>query len=172
MHPRAAARAAGNRTYFTGAPCTRGHVVDRCTSDGACTVCHRAHHASWRAADPERETRRKSKWFASNKDRSAANKRRWLATNRARMTAVQCRRHAEQLKRTPAWADQGAITDIYAAAAVRRAGGERVNVDHVYPLQGETVSGLHVHNNLRVIDAGLNFRKRNRYPCGEADSWS
>lgn len=37
------------------------------------------------------------------------------------------------------------------------------HVDHVIPLQGRTVSGLHVAGNLRVITASENVKKHNRY---------
>ena len=37
------------------------------------------------------------------------------------------------------------------------------HVDHIIPLQGAIVSGLHVEGNLRVITATENMIKRNRY---------
>ena len=40
--------------------------------------------------------------------------------------------------------------------------GFQWHVDHVIPLNGITVSGLHVWNNLQVIPASLNYSKRNR----------
>ena len=36
---RAFAKAAGEKTYFTGRPCKYGHVVQRCTSSGVCVEC-------------------------------------------------------------------------------------------------------------------------------------
>lgn len=66
-------------------------------------------------------------------------------------------------KRMPKWADQKAILDIY----MMKAGlvcliGCDVQVDHIYPLRGALVSGLHVANNLDVITTRENRRKSNK----------
>lgn len=37
------------------------------------------------------------------------------------------------------------------------------HVDHVIPLQGQNVSGLHVPENMRVIPALENIRKSNKF---------
>jgi hypothetical protein len=48
---------------------------------------------------------------------------------------------------------------VYQEAASRRANGENVHVDHVLPLCGRLVSGLHVAANLRIIPARENLTK-------------
>lgn len=66
--------------------------------------------------------------------------------------------------RTPPWANKKAIAAIYAEARRRtRETGVEHHVDHVIPLRGRTVSGLHVETNLRVVEAVINRRKHNRF---------
>lgn len=68
---------------------------------------------------------------------------------------------ARLARATPAWADRGQIYRIYNEAADMRAEGIPATVDHIYPLAGELVSGLHVHQNLRIVSHFDNSRKSN-----------
>lgn len=65
---------------------------------------------------------------------------------------------------SPPWADRQSILAVYAEAKrLTLETGILHHVDHIIPLQGELVSGLHVAENLRAIPAAENLRKRNRY---------
>lgn len=70
------------------------------------------------------------------------------------------KRQAIKLSAVPAWADQKAITKVYRLAAeMSAATGIKHHVDHIVPLQGRTVCGLHVEGNLQVIPATANWEK-------------
>lgn len=76
-------------------------------------------------------------------------------------------RHMLLILATPAWADRRAIAAVYAQAAhLSRTTGIPHHVDHEIPLQGEFVTGLHVHTNLRPLPAIDNLRKSNRFDGG------
>jgi len=66
--------------------------------------------------------------------------------------------HADKMDRVPPWADIGKIKEVYKLA--RQLG---MTVDHVIPLRGKYVSGLHVHNNLQLLPAAVNFSKGNKF---------
>lgn len=78
--------------------------------------------------------------------------------------AATARRRSAKMLRMPRWADATAIRQIYAAArALSRATGTQHHVDHIYPLQGRLVSGLHVAGNLQILPGADNCRKSNRF---------
>jgi len=57
---------------------------------------------------------------------------------------------------TPPWADLDIIARVYECA-------EDCHVDHIIPLQGEYVCGLHVENNLQYLSVEENLRKSNKF---------
>lgn len=71
---------------------------------------------------------------------------------------------ARKVQATPAWADPVAIAAVYrlAAEATELTGVEH-EVDHVIPLKGRNVCGLHVETNLQVIPKADNRQKGNRH---------
>jgi len=76
--------------------------------------------------------------------------------------------HTERMRlrrrATPPWANRDAIADLYRAARkLTRLTRTPHHVDHIIPLQGRGVTGLHVETNLRVIPARENHRKSNRF---------
>lgn len=178
--------------YFTGQPCKYGHIAKRLKSDRSCTECNRIKANLKYRSDPEQaaakmreyranetvEIRKKRlekaklkqrEWRAKNPNHTGAKeaKKQWKRDNPGKVRADTVKRRTAKIKRTPAWlsADElWLIEQAYDLAALRtKMFGFSWHVDHVLPLQGKFVSGLHVPENLQVIPGVLNVVKANKY---------
>jgi hypothetical protein len=64
----------------------------------------------------------------------------------------------QKLNRMPFWANEEAINEVF-----RTCSGDGFHIDHIIPLQGELVSGLHVANNLQKLTVKENCQKSNKF---------
>ncbi len=172
--------------YFTGKPCKRGHVAERRVIGRCCVICANDIVTTWAKKNPERVKEISTNWNRNNKEKEAARAREWRKNNRAtykRMVAewreknklkykaymamaTNARRTAK-MQRTPSWLTEDEmflISEAYELAALRtHLLGFQWHVDHIVPLRGKEVSGLHVPWNLQVIPGVENQRKSNRF---------
>lgn len=106
-------------------------------------------------------------WHQENKPKRNDQNRQWCKNNPDKMSAKWANRRASKLRRTPPWLTQEhlqQIESVYALAKRLTADtGIMHHVDHIVPLQGKTVSGLHVPWNLRAIPAMENLIKSNHH---------
>jgi hypothetical protein len=149
---------------------------DSYKKDGFCTICadcKRQHTKVWTAENLEKSREKALKWYHDNKTSEELKIKRancsktWLKNNPDKNCAKQARRHARKLSATPPWltSEQNAhMNRTYKLCnIISEATGEKYHVDHIVPLQGKNVCGLHVPWNLRVIPAKLNLEKSNKY---------
>lgn len=123
-----------------------------------CRACRNARFREHYNENRDHHIRRSIRyWKAHPEKKNARDMARYAATIAPQM---------------PVWSDQQKIETIYAIADfLTEQTGIEHQVDHVYPLKGKTVCGLHVHDNMRVITALANQRKGNRL-LPEFDTWS
>lgn len=121
-----------------------------------------ARAAARAAQNPEAEKARLKARYLENREAELEMRRAHYLENKAAYVARAKARKALIAERTPPWADTAKIQAVYEEAEAFRSLGLEVHVDHVVPLQGKTVCGLHVHNNLRVILAAENIAKSNK----------
>jgi len=97
--------------------------------------------------------------------RERERQRQWKKDNAGYVNHDCNMRYTKKKQRMPAWADSDAIRKIYedCAALNEKHGPRSYHVDHIIPLQGKTVSGFHVENNLQILKASDNLEKSNKY---------
>jgi len=79
------------------------------------------------------------------------------------------RRRLRMICATPCWIDQEKISLIYKERErITEETGIMHHVDHVIPIAGELVCGLHVPENLQILEARKNLQKSNRFDVNSA----
>lgn len=161
------AKIKGFKKYFSGKPCQKGHISERYVSSYQCCECESLSpnkallHKQYRIRNPEVVSLRSKQWRQNNPDKHNLHSRNWKKQN----PQVDANRRARKLNATPYWSDRKAIKEIYnKCKLLEEQNGNKYHVDHYYPLQGDTVCGLHVPENLVIIPALQNLQKKNTHP--------
>jgi hypothetical protein len=180
------AQAEGAEYYFTGLPCKHGHLALRKTK-GSCVECLKA---EWQKGNIKRAEYfktynrredvkdRKNDWYLANRDQVIAQaktrpyaltkeyKRVWKERNLTWVRADTKARRRKHRQATPKWLttkQKAEIRQLYQIAiTMTKTTGEQYVVDHIVPLRSDTVCGLHVPWNLRVITQEENLKKSNK----------
>jgi hypothetical protein len=175
MNAREIAKLNGSKTYI-GAVCKRAHGGVRYTVNADCVECadmrqnvpsRREFEAQYRKTEQYQNYQKAYQKTYAKTDVYKAQKSKYAQANKGKFAAKSKKYHASKLKRTPHWLtedDFWLIEQAYELAQRRsELFGFPWDVDHVIPLQGELVSGLHTPYNLQVIPAQLNQSKSNRF---------
>jgi hypothetical protein len=151
---------AGDMHYFTGKHCSHGHIEPRRTINGACIECEKIKNHT-------RYEQYYKPYVAKNKGKIRQISSKWQKNNKGKVNAVTAKYHAAKIQRTLPWLSKAQFSEIkefyVMAAELETIFPWKQCVDHIVPLQGKTVSGLHVPWNLQILPAKENISKGNRF---------
>jgi 5-methylcytosine-specific restriction endonuclease McrA len=126
----------------------------------------KARTKEWRLKNPEQKRKLNAVYKKRNKAKVNENTRKYKQRNRGVTNANTAKRRAALLQRTPPWLSEQHVIEmknLYTKAAeIAQQTGVEMHVDHIIPLQGENVSGLHVPWNLQILTGRENESKKNR----------
>jgi len=176
------AKEIGATHYYTGEPCSRGHIALRKTK-GVCVECMKE---DWVVDNAKRAEKPKSdaakaagrRYYERNKEavKARANarpinevnnhKQKYKVKNPELYKALVSVRRRKHRSATPPWITKEQKLEMRTlylqAQQLTKITGERYVVDHIIPLLGKDVCGLHVPWNMRVITQEENLKKSNK----------
>lgn len=121
----------------------------------------------WSKRNPGRCSEYTLAWQEKNKEKHRQYRVEYERKAKSVSNARCARRKAAKIQRTPDWLTDDhhfLISEIYKASQERSdMTGVPHHVDHIVPLRGKKVSGLHVPWNLQVITASENLSKLNKW---------
>lgn len=137
-----------------------------------CKTCHNKANAVWRANNKayytSQNNKRKElrkKYDATYKEKNPKYSAKYYYENKADFIGRVSKRRQKAKYATPLWADKNKMRLVYRLSSNlnKLHGFVKYHVDHIVPLQGKEVSGLHVHNNLQILKAQANKTKFNKW---------
>ena len=138
-------------------------------SNNKCGACYKHKHSSSKVKTYQKEYRVNTtsersiyqKEYRKNHiiEHNRANAR-WTQNHLDYHRAKEAKRRALKIQAIPKWVDLEAVEQFYTNCP------KGYEVDHIIPLKGKQVSGLHVLNNLQYLTKSENASKGNRIKVG------
>jgi hypothetical protein len=146
---------------FEGRPCKHGHTTRYVNMNG-CVTCINTKSTIRQKQNPDKVSEASKRWRTKNPDKHKQVYRDWVRTPEGKLLkrASTAKRRAARIQATPPWLTQQDHAEIKLFYSNCPEGYE---VDHIIPLQGEFISGLHVLSNLQYLPMAENRSKHNRW---------
>jgi len=180
------AQIANEKFYYSEKPCKLGHFEKRVTATGTCTACRKLKarerypiqyvknkgkilikNEMNRQRRLEADLAYKREYYQSNKEKVLEYQKRYREENRDKDRAWKRNYKERKTRRTPNWLTPEQLMEITGfyteAQRLTEITGVQHHVDHIVPLRGKIVSGLHVPWNLQILTFIENRTKSNKF---------
>jgi hypothetical protein len=132
-----------------------------------CKDCKRKVDKPYTKANQEKRRQQKMAWRHANPEKIKKQQREYYR-KRPELLKAKAVKYKQMLKQaTPKWLTKEQWSEILKTYAIARElswlSESRLVVDHIIPLRGENICGLHVPENLQIIPESLNVRKGNSF---------
>lgn len=118
----------------------------------------------WRIQNPTSADATRRKYYTTNKEIYLTRTKHWRSNNKSKLRIYNTRRREQLVLATVKWANMQAIDKIYKQAVLMtEQTGTQHHVDHIIPLNGKEVCGLHVEYNLQILTASENYNKNRKF---------
>ena len=154
----------GLKRYMPDNLCRNGHIAERKTNSNQCVACNLEATRRYGSKRQKRDqSEYKKGWDALNKEKLKSYQ---VFRNREKLISKNVRKRAAMRDCTPKWLStlqRNEMRRIYDLAKdVMVISGQKYDVDHIIPINGENVCGLHVPWNLQILPSDINRSKRNK----------
>jgi len=142
------------------------HKEEKAISDAKYTAAHKKEKATYDAIYRMKNKEKVDNYEKARRKEKSIYNALYARANPGKMNARTAKRMAAKLQATPMWLTKQQIEEIEAfyveAARLTKETRIKHHVDHIIPLQGKNVTGLHVPWNLQILTASQNASKGNR----------
>lgn len=131
-----------------------------------CKDCQKAATTAWAKSNPTAVKKIRDKFYQNNKPMYAELAKAARKKKPEMFNALNAAYRGRKLQAQPSWLtkeQKDQVCSFYAhAKECELLTGDKYHVDHIIPLQGKNVCGLHVPWNLQVLPADVNLSKSNK----------
>lgn len=140
-------------------------VTSSKTSLRGCPECRKAYEYGYVRKNRQKMLLNSNNWKAANPDKVKETQKLYRINSSNKVNAKNKKRQCAKLNRTPSWLTIEQVIEMQhfykIAKNLTQIQGIRFEVDHIIPINGVNVSGLHVPWNLQVITKTANIKKSN-----------